>query len=91
MKLFQALIELELFQVKGHHSPSPRVMFFKDHGPVYGNVRSITLSFFHVDKVTDVLTSVENQKVTVTSTMTSDELLAELKKTGKEVKFIGAV
>ncbi|XP_078325116.1 uncharacterized protein LOC144622717 [Crassostrea virginica] len=43
------------------------------------------------DKVTDVVTSVENQKVTVTSTMTSDELLAELKKTGKEVKFIGAV
>ena len=41
--------------------------------------------------MTDVVTSVENQKVTVTSTMTSDELLAELKKTGKEVNFIGAV
>ena len=64
---------------------------FQRSGLVYGNVRSITLSFFYVDKVTDVVTSVENQKVTVTSTMTSDELLAELKKTGKEVKFIGAV
>ena len=64
---------------------------FQRSGLVYGNVRTITLSFFHVDKVTDVVTSVENQKVTVTSTMTSDELLAELKKTGKEVKFIGAV
>lgn len=43
------------------------------------------------DKVTNVETSVENQKVTVTSSLTSDELLAELQKTGKEVKFIGAV
>ena len=89
MKLFQALIELELFQVKGHALLQESC--FQRSGPVYGNVRTITLSFFHVDKVTDVVTSVENQKVTVTSTMTSDELLAELKKTGKEVKFIGAV
>lgn len=50
-----------------------------------------SFSFVFTDKVTNVETSVENQKVTVTSSMTSDELLAELQKTGKEVKFIGAV
>lgn len=50
-----------------------------------------SFSFVFTEKVTNVETSVENQKVTVTSSMTSDELLAELQKTGKEVKFIGAV
>lgn len=40
------------------------------------------------DKVTNVETSVENQKVTVTSSLTAAELEEVLKKTGKEVKFL---
>ncbi len=31
----------------------------------------------------------ENKKVTVTATLSSDELLEALKKTGKETEFVG--
>ncbi|KAK3576433.1 hypothetical protein CHS0354_025194 [Potamilus streckersoni] len=41
------------------------------------------------DAVTDIQTDVGNKKVTVTSRLTSNELLEILKKTGKEVNYIG--
>ncbi|XP_061184930.1 copper transport protein ATOX1-like [Saccostrea echinata] len=41
--------------------------------------------------VTNVETNVETKKVKVTSSLSSDELLEQLKKTGKEVKFLGTV
>ena len=42
-----------------------------------------------VDAVTSVETDVGQKKVTVTSTLSQDELLEALQKTGKEVSFLG--
>ena len=42
-----------------------------------------------VDAVSNIETDVASKKVTVTSTLSQDELLEVLQKTGKEVSFIG--
>ena len=42
-----------------------------------------------VDAVSNIETDVASKKVTVTSTLSQDELLEALQKTGKEVSFIG--
>ncbi|XP_063611580.1 copper transport protein ATOX1-like [Penaeus indicus] len=41
------------------------------------------------DKVSNVDISLETKKVIVTSTLSSDELLETLKKTGKDVTYLG--
>jgi hypothetical protein len=41
------------------------------------------------DKVTNIVTDVNAKSVVVTSTLTSDELLAILQKTGKKIEFRG--
>ena len=45
--------------------------------------------FIYSDAVSNVETDVEAKKVTVTSTLSSDELLEALQKTGKPVNFLG--
>lgn len=42
------------------------------------------------DAVSNIETDVDGKKVTVTSTLSSDELLEALQKTGKEVRFLGS-
>lgn len=41
------------------------------------------------DKVSNVDIDLQTKKVIVTSTLSSDELLETLKKTGKEVTYVG--
>ena len=54
---------------------------------VYLIISNVTLIILAVTK-TDI--NMEQQKVYVTTTLSSDEVLAILKKTGREVTYIGA-
>ena len=50
----------------------------------------IRSNFVFSDKVSNVDIDLENKKVFVTSAMTPEELTETLKKTGKDVTFIGS-
>ena len=81
-------------QLRGYHEADLRLCFriyakcWFSHDAAQICFTCLNLSCL-VDAVTSVETDVGEKKVTVTSTLSQDELLEALQKTGKEVSFLG--